>query len=173
MNRVSESRRNDETASRRTGEPANGGTGEAPPPAADSPARPLSGSIPLRALVVENDLASRELLARVLRLKGLRADTVIGAAQAAAILLDQPAAFDLLVVDLNLEPVDGVELLRHVAQLAPDRRPWKIVAIGDSLAAFYPRLSELRIPIETFQKPVHLPSLMKVVEDARPANFQE
>lgn len=117
-----------------------------------------------RALVVENDLTSRELLARVLRLKGLDAHTAIGAAQAAALLLDAPVPYDLLVVDLDLEPIDGVELLRHVVTLPAVRRPRRIVALSQSLAPFYPRLSELRLPIETFQKPVHLPTLMKVVE---------
>jgi CheY-like chemotaxis protein len=119
---------------------------------------------PARALVVENDLASRELLARVLRLRGLVADTAIGAAQAAAALLGAGEPYDLLVVDLNLEPVDGVELLRHVATMPPERRPGRVVAIGDSLAAFYPRLTALKMEIEAFTKPVHLPSLLKVVE---------
>lgn len=128
--------------------------------ATDKATRPIR-----RALVVENDLSSRELLARVLRLKGFEATTAIGAAQAAALLLyDAPSAYDLLVVDLNLEPVDGVELLRHLAALPAKNRPGKIVAISDSLAPFYPRLKELNMELETFQKPVHLPSLMKVIE---------
>jgi CheY-like chemotaxis protein len=117
-----------------------------------------------RALVVENDLASRELLARVLRLKGLDAHTAIGAAQAAGLLLSAAHPYDLLVVDLNLEPVDGVELLRHVAAMPLPQRPRKIVAISQSLAPFYPRLAELQMDLEMFQKPVHLPSLVKVVE---------
>jgi CheY-like chemotaxis protein len=124
---------------------------------------------PPRALIVENDLASRELLARVLRLRGLVADTAIGAAQAAAALLGAAEPYDLLVVDLNLEPVDGVELLRHVAAMPASRRPGRIVAIGESLATFYPRLSALKMEIEAFTKPVHLPSLMKVVEGVRRA----
>jgi CheY-like chemotaxis protein len=117
-----------------------------------------------RALVVENDLASRELLARVLRRKGLDARTAVGAAQAAAHLLDTPGPYDLLIVDLDLGPVDGVELLRHVAALPAGRRPGRLVAISDNLAPYYPRLAELRIPVETFQKPVHLPTLMKVLD---------
>lgn len=121
----------------------------------------------LRALVVENDLASRELLARVLRRKGLEAYTAIGAAQAATLLVEAPCAFDLLVVDLNIEPVDGVELLRHLAALPPEQRPTRVVAIADSLTQFYPRLAQLRMELEVFQKPIHLPSLMKVVEGIR------
>jgi PleD family two-component response regulator len=77
----------------------------------------------LRALVVENDLASRELLARVLRRKGMEAYTAVGVAQAASLLVEASCVFDLLVVDLNIEPVDGVELLRHVCGLAPENRP--------------------------------------------------
>src|SRR5258705_8534844 len=87
----------------------------------------------LTALVVENDLASRELLARVLRLKGVDAQTAIGAAQAAALLLEAPGYYDLLVVDLNLEPVDGVELLRHVAALPPGQRPRRGGAASEPL----------------------------------------
>jgi CheY-like chemotaxis protein len=117
-----------------------------------------------RALVVENDLASRELLARVLRSKGFEAQTAIGAAQAASLLLEAYGPYDLLLIDLNLEPVDGVELLRHVAALSADHRPRKIVAISESLAPFYARLAELHLELETFQKPLHLPSLMKVIE---------
>jgi CheY-like chemotaxis protein len=116
----------------------------------------------LRALVVENDLVGRELLARVLRQKGFLAQTAVGAAQAAEVLLGS-CRFDLLLVDLNLEPVDGVELLRHLGSLPFERRPLKVVVIGDSLASFYGRLSELQVEMELFQKPVHLPSLMKVL----------
>ena len=140
----------------------SGSSPSIPPPPAEAPAR--------RALVVENDLASRELLARVLRLKGLDAHTAIGAAQAAALLLNAPHPYDLLIVDLNLDPIDGVELLRHVATLSPSRRPRHLVAISDNLTPFYSRLADLRMTVETFQKPVHLPTLMKVVDGIdRPA----
>ena len=117
-----------------------------------------------RALVVENDLASRELLARVLRGRGMSAQTAVGLAQAAEALVSAEPAFDVLVLDLNLEPVDGMELLRQVAGMAPERRPRRIVVMGKSLAAFHPRLSELGLEMELFQKPVHLASLMKVVD---------
>jgi CheY-like chemotaxis protein len=121
----------------------------------------------LRALVVENDLASRELLARVLRRKGMEAYTAVGVAQAASLLVEASCVFDLLVVDLNIEPVDGVELLRHVCGLAPENRPRRVVALAESVAPFYPRLAELRMAVEVFQKPIHLPSLMRVVEGLR------
>src|SRR3954466_16123539 len=89
---------------------------------------------PPRALVVENNLASRELLTRVLRLKGVEAQTAIGAGQAGRILSGAAGGpYALLLVDLNREPIDGVELLRHVATLPAARRPRRIIAISESL----------------------------------------
>jgi CheY-like chemotaxis protein len=123
-----------------------------------------------RALVVENDLTSRELLARVLRLKGFDAHTAIGVPQAAALLLESRTPYDLLIVDLDLASADAVELLRQVVVLPPDRRPGRVIAISQSLAGFYPRLTNLQLPLETLQKPVHLPSLMKIVEGVGKAN---
>ena len=122
-----------------------------------------------RALVVENDLTSRELLARVLRLKGFDAHTAIGVAQAAALLEAARAPYDLLVVDLDLATADAVELLRHAAALPVERRPAQVIAISQSLTPFYPRLTTLSLPLETLQKPIHLPSLMKIVEGLRKA----
>jgi len=58
-------------------------------------------------------------------------------------------------------------LLRHLAALDAAARPARIAVISHSLPPFYPRLKELRLELEMFQKPVHLPSLMKVVETIR------
>lgn len=120
----------------------------------------------LTALVVENDLTSRELLARVLRARGMEALTALGAAQAAGLLLAE-MNFDLLVIDL--ECGDGLELLKQVAVISPPRRPRKVAVLSDSLASDYPRLTALPIPIELFQKPLHIASLMKIVDDLRVA----
>ena len=121
----------------------------------------------VRALVVENDLASRELLARVLRLRGVEAQTAVGPVRAAGLLQSADVPYDLLVLDLDLEAVDGTELLRQVAALPAGRRPARIVVIGQAVTPFYPKLAELRLPLEMFQKPVHLPGLMKVVDALR------
>lgn len=118
----------------------------------------------LTALVVENDLTSRELLARVLRARGMEAITAIGTAQAAGLLLAD-LAFDLLVVDLECE--DGVELLKQIAVMAEGRRPRKVAVLSGLLANDYGRLSAIPIPIELFQKPLHVGSLMRMVEELK------
>jgi two-component system response regulator FlrC len=128
------------------------------PPAAD-PTKSLN------VLVVENDASSRELLARVLRLHGCHADTTIGAEQARAALLQN--RYDLLVTDLRMQPVDGVELLKSVASMDPARRPEGIIVLSGYLPDYYERLAALGLQLELFQKPLHLPSLISILTRLR------
>jgi two-component system, OmpR family, response regulator len=133
-------------------------------PASASPSKP-SEPRPLKVLVVENDASSRELLARVMRLHGCNADTAIGAQQAFTLLQRTP--YDLLITDLRMEPTDGVDLLRHVAAMESDRRPRLSIVLSGFLQDYYDKLSALDLPLELFQKPLHLPSLVSILERLR------
>jgi signal transduction histidine kinase len=86
-----------------------------PAPLSPTPAgSPRSG---LRVLVVDDDPAVRELLARVLQRAG---HVVAGAASAeAALALFAPLKYDLIFTDLNLSGMDGLTLLGHVRALDP------------------------------------------------------
>lgn len=126
---------------------------------------PHSNHRPLKVLVVENDASSRELLARVMRLHGCDADTAIGAQQAFTLL--QRARYDLLITDLRMEPADGVDLLRHVAAMEPDDRPRASIVLSGFLQDYYDKLAALDLPLELFQKPLHLPSLVSIMERLR------
>ncbi len=133
--------------------------------------QPPGPPVEFRALVVENNLVSRELLARVLRGHGCEAQTALGAAQASAILGDeQSGRFDFLVVDLDLAGSDGAEVVRQAAALPAARRPVKVIALGLKLADHYPHLERLGIDVELFQKPLHVASLFKLIDGiTRPA----
>jgi len=122
---------------------------------------------PLQALIVENDATGRELLARVLRLHGFDADTAIGAHAAGVLLADPYRRYDLLVTDLRMEPVDGFTLLREVAALEPARRPRQIVVLSGYVDDYSTKLAGLELEVEVFQKPIHLPTLVKVLDKLR------
>jgi CheY-like chemotaxis protein len=122
---------------------------------------------PLQALIVENDASGRELLARVLRLHGFEADTTIGTQAARRLLADPHRRYDLLVTDLQMEPLDGLELLRDVAAIEPARRPRQIVVLSGFIEDYAAKLGELRLEVEAFQKPIHLPMLVKLLEKLR------
>lgn len=124
-------------------------------------------SRPLQALIVENDATGRELLARVLRLHGFEADTTIGAHAARKLLADPHRRYDLLVTDLQMEPLDGLELLRDVAAIEPVRRPRQIVVLSGFIEDYAAKLAELQLEMELFQKPIHLPTLVKLLDKLR------
>jgi CheY-like chemotaxis protein len=121
----------------------------------------------LRALIVENDTSNRELLARVLRLRECQTDTAVGAQQGMALLREQPERYDLLITDLKMEPIDGVELLRQIEGAPAERRPRALVVLSGYLNEYYDKLSQLHLPLEIFQKPIHLPSLMNILDRLR------
>src|SRR4051812_37718598 len=122
-------------------------------PSLTSPA-PATGRM-LSVLVVENDASSRELLARVLRLHGCNADTAIGTELGCAALADKP--YDLLITDLRMDPTDGVELLRRIAAMPLERRPRAAAVLSGFLKDYYDKLATIDLPLELFQKPLHLP----------------
>jgi CheY-like chemotaxis protein len=67
---------------------------------------------PARVLVVEDDLANRVLLGRLLERAG---HTVTSAASGRAALdVATPDAFDLLLLDLGLPDMDGLEVCRRL-----------------------------------------------------------
>jgi CheY-like chemotaxis protein/anti-sigma regulatory factor (Ser/Thr protein kinase) len=84
--------------------------------AADTTLPDLNG---VRVLVVENETGTRELVATVLA--GCGAE-VTGAASADQALAEIPRVHpDVLVSDLAMPGVDGLELIRRVRSLSPDR----------------------------------------------------
>jgi len=81
-------------------------------PEADSGAR--SG----RILVVEDEAGMRSLLATLLGAEGYDVDTAESGEAALALLQDRD--WDLLVTDLRMPGIDGLELLRRARRLHPD-----------------------------------------------------
>ncbi len=73
------------------------------------------GKRPARVLVVEDDTAQLSLIARRLRNTGLQVLPCSDPKEALKTLLDQ--RLDLLITDLQMAPMDGLELLRVVRML--------------------------------------------------------
>ena len=123
---------------------------------------------PVRALVVENDQTSRDLLARVLRRHGCEADTAIGGSQALRAISRAGQRYDLLVTDLDMQPMDGVELLRSVAAMPPELQPPHLIVVSGCLTRYYAALHDLRLDLHLFQKPLHLPTFLKTLAAITP-----
>jgi len=83
----------------------------------------------LRALVVDDEPRLRELLVRVLEREGFECRAAADGAEALATLDGWPAP--LVLSDLRMPVVDGVELLRRVRARHPDAAVVIVTAVGD------------------------------------------
>ena len=90
----------------------------------DAPARttacPHDGPVPHRVLIVDDDRAIRESLARALELEGYDVDVVVDGV--AALARTRRETFDALVVDVMMPGVDGLGVCR-VLRADGDRTP--------------------------------------------------
>src|SRR5437879_4974831 len=78
---------------------------------------PRRSGVPMSILIVDDEETTRELCATVATQAGLRA-TVVPSAEQALELLER-SAIDILLADLKLPGMGGLELLRRVSELYP------------------------------------------------------
>ncbi len=86
---------------------------------ADSPTmyHPGTGSERMRALIVDDDRTLREGCASVLRSEGIHVEVASRGEE--AIQLINRSRFDIMLVDVYLEPVSGIDVLKAVMATAP------------------------------------------------------
>ncbi|HET6372629.1 MAG TPA: sigma-54 dependent transcriptional regulator [Candidatus Polarisedimenticolia bacterium] len=81
-----------------------------------------------RVLVVEDERSLRDLLALMLRKEGYTVETAEGGVQATSRLAKDP--FDLVITDVSMPGMTGLELLRHVRRTSPDASVILMTAYG-------------------------------------------
>ena len=85
--------------------------------AADSPTMYHPGTEKMRALIVDDDRTLREGCASVLRAEGINVE--VAARGEEAIQMISRSRFDIMLVDVYLEPVSGIDVLKAVMANAP------------------------------------------------------
>ncbi len=120
-----------------------------------------------RILLAEDDEAMRTYLTRALTNAGYNVSDV-GSGEEALPLLDE-GNFDLLVSDIVMQEMDGIELAQHCAQVSPRTK----VMFITGFAAVSLRASREQPAAKVLSKPFHLRDLVLEVErmfdDAREA----
>jgi len=81
-----------------------------------------------RVLVVEDERSMRDLLALMLRKEGYGVETADGGVQATSRLAKE--GFDLVITDVSMPGMTGLELLRHVRRTSPDASVILMTAYG-------------------------------------------
>jgi DNA-binding NtrC family response regulator len=106
-------------------------------------------------LIVDDDVTQAETLGRVLELAGYRAKTADGAQQ--ALLLLEEGEIDLVLSDLKMPGIDGLQLFRQIQQRWPDLPVMIVTAHGTIETA----IQAVREGVADFlQKPVYAEELI-------------
>ncbi len=132
-----------------------------PPPAARLDAAPVTLGEPRKVVVVDDEPRLRQVLVRLMSRDGFECiDVADGHAALAA--MEQHAA-PLLLSDLRMPGMDGVELLRHVRERWPDTAVVMITAVADVEVA----VSCLALgAMDYLTKPFHLEEVRARVRQA-------
>ncbi|MDX3901303.1 MAG: response regulator [Sphingobium sp.] len=112
----------------------------------------------IRILLAEDDESMRHYLARALERQGYEVVSVATGAQAVP-LIDSDR-FDLLLTDIVMPEMDGIELAQHAATAAPDMR----VMFITGFAAVTLKAGKAVPQAKVLSKPFHLRDLVLEVE---------
>lgn len=112
-------------------------------------------TVPHRALVVDDDVAIRLLVTRILQRRGFIVDTARDGGEAIEMLASQ--SYVVILLDLMMPRVDGTSVMKFLAQYDPDQLESVIVmtAFGPSaLERFSPP------PVHFLEKPFDVGALV-------------
>jgi len=121
-------------------------------PAVSSPAAKR-----LRVLLVEDHTPTRLAMGRLIRDAGADVVTARDGEEGLGYLLTQ--RFDVLVTDLCLPVMDGVELVSHCMQLPHTHRPGRVIAISGQYDAGVLHGQ----PVQFMSKPVNVDTLLAML----------
>jgi two-component system cell cycle sensor histidine kinase/response regulator CckA len=120
-----------------------------------------TSTAPRQVLIVDDESHVLDVVSRMLRNAGYATQTAASGPKALALLSEQPK-IGVVILDLKMPEMDGVETLRRLAEIRPDLRV--IITSGcsgaDDAAAKDPRV------IGFLPKPYVLPTLVKMVQEA-------
>ena len=112
----------------------------------------------IRILLAEDDTSMREYLQRALQRVGYEVEAVGCGTEAMPLL--QAGRFDLLLTDIVMPEMDGIELAQKAAAVAPDIR----VMFITGFAAVALKAGRKTPDAKVLSKPFHLKDLVAEVE---------
>jgi len=125
----------------------------------------VDGIEPVRLLLVDDEVGYLEVLSKRLRRRGFEVTAARSGAEAIRALRDRD--FEVAVVDLKMEDIDGIELLKILRQMLPGLKVIMLTGHGSERAA---REGLSQGAFDYLMKPVDLELLVARINAAlRPA----
>ncbi len=140
--------------------------GAAGPPRRPAPPRPAPGTGPgsdrsARILVVDDDAEIRGMLEQFIAMQGHEARSVADGAAALAALADGRP--DVVLLDIQMPEVDGIEILRAIHQAAPDV---KVIMMSGAADVELAQATLAHGAFDFVPKPFHMESLAQSLQVA-------
>ena len=118
---------------------------------------PAPGAKKLRVLVVEDHSPTRLAMGRLIREAGAEVVTARDGDEGLGYLLTQ--RFDVLLTDLRMPGMDGVELVDRCMKLPQSHRPARVIAISGEYDAGVLH----GLPVHFLAKPLNVDSLLSML----------
>lgn len=128
-------------------------------------AAPAEAAAPFSVLVVDDNPDDRDLLCALVELAVPGARTIVAANGFDALIEVGKALPDLIVTDITMPHMDGVEMIRHLSTQG-DARPPAIVAVSSHGAAHVDSLGGLPPGVTLLAKPVEPGRFVETVNQA-------
>jgi CheY-like chemotaxis protein len=90
-----------------------------------------AGDQPLRVLLAEDNAMNQKLALRLLSNMGINADLAHDGAEAVAANAREP--YDVILMDVQMPEVDGIEATCRIRLAAPAHRPWIIAMTANAM----------------------------------------
>ena len=122
----------------------------------------MAEELKTKILLVDDEEDFLTMLADRLEVRGLMVDTVTRGEDAVARVDDQ--RFDLIVLDLSMPGIDGLETLKRIKTKPPDAEIIMLTGQGTIKSS----MEAMKLGAEDFmEKPVNIADLMDRISDAR------
>ena len=115
----------------------------------------------LTVLVVDDEQIIRSLAQKILTHAGHEVILTESGAQAVEVVSRQGDGIDMVLLDMRMEGMSGIETLRHIRNLYPEL-PCIISTGNASEVSDFP--ADLRLNVEALQKPYRAKELSEMVE---------
>ncbi|MEO5689815.1 MAG: response regulator [Burkholderiaceae bacterium] len=128
-------------------------------------ASPAEAVVPFSVLVVEDNPNDRDVLCALVEIAVPGARVIVAANGFEALIEVGKAMPDLIVTDITMPHMDGVEMIRHLSTQG-DARPPAIVAVSAHTPAHIEKLGGLPASVTLLAKPVEPARFVETVNAA-------
>lgn len=132
------------------------------PSGAGTAAATISGARVSRVLLVEDDRRVRDALSRLLRLEGLEIETADQGQDALERLKATGPHIDLVLSDIAMPVMDGLDLFTHLAERHPDL---PVILMTGQQAHWEAPVDSRGAPAVILRKPIELSTLQAAIRD--------